>query len=282
MRFRPSVRLRAAIPAIVSLLAAPSFAQTTPSQRPGCQPLDGRTRPDLIVTACNEAIRPGTLPRDALIQAFMNRGRAHFRIRDYSHAIHVFSEAIKLDPKLAAALAARGEAHMRNIAWELAMADFDEAIALDPALPGPYFTRGILHHNAGAFPRAEADFARFVELTRARPDPYAAIWLYLARARSKDARAVAELKTNAGSPATLAWPGPVVALLMGESTAERAMAAAAGTGERCEAPFYTGAWHVLRGETAEARAALARAVEQCPKTYLEYDAARAELRRLGR
>jgi lipoprotein NlpI len=50
--------------------------------------------------------------------------------------------------------------------------------------------------------------------------------------------------------------------------------------EKCEAEFYTGAWHLLRGSNAEARTALQVAADTCPKTYVEYTASVVELKRL--
>jgi rhomboid protease GluP len=58
--------------------------------------------------------------------------------------------------------------------------------------------------------------------------------------------------------------------------------ASAGTSnERCEAQFYLGQWHILRREPTDAVKLLRNAVETCPKTFIEYAGAVAELKRLG-
>jgi len=51
--------------------------------------------------------------------------------------------------------------------------------------------------------------------------------------------------------------------------------------ERCEAQLYIGEWHLLRGNGAEAKPALQAAVDTCPKDFIEYVAAVAELKRLN-
>jgi rhomboid protease GluP len=59
------------------------------------------------------------------------------------------------------------------------------------------------------------------------------------------------------------------------------MRAAAGKpGDKCEAEFYIGEWHLLRGNNADARSALQAAADTCPKGFVEYDGAVAELKRL--
>jgi lipoprotein NlpI len=50
--------------------------------------------------------------------------------------------------------------------------------------------------------------------------------------------------------------------------------------DRCEAQFYIGQWHVLKGNLPDAESALKVAVDTCPKDFIEYPSARAELRRL--
>jgi lipoprotein NlpI len=48
----------------------------------------------------------------------------------------------------------------------------------------------------------------------------------------------------------------------------------------CEAQFYIGEWHLLRGNNAAALAALQTATAACSKDFDEYTGARAELQRL--
>jgi hypothetical protein len=49
---------------------------------------------------------------------------------------------------------------------------------------------------------------------------------------------------------------------------------------RCEAQFDNGEWYILQNKPVEAGAALRKAVETCPKSFNEYAAAQAELKRL--
>ena len=59
------------------------------------------------------------------------------------------------------------------------------------------------------------------------------------------------------------------------------MAAADKPEERCEAQFYLGQWHLLRDDRANSIKALRNAVKSCPKNFVEYTGALAELKRLA-
>ena len=57
--------------------------------------------------------------------------------------------------------------------------------------------------------------------------------------------------------------------------------AATNPNEKCEADFYAGEWHLMRGNKADARPGLQAAADTCPKTFYEYFGAVAELKRMG-
>jgi rhomboid protease GluP len=73
----------------------------------------------------------------------------------------------------------------------------------------------------------------------------------------------------------------VVDLFLGRRTVDATLSAASNPPERCEAQFYGGEWKLLQGDRAAAVTALKAAVETCPKTFIEYKGAQAELKRLG-
>ena len=59
------------------------------------------------------------------------------------------------------------------------------------------------------------------------------------------------------------------------------MRAAAGkANEKCEAAFYAGEWQLARGNGVDAKASLQIARDTCPKAFVEYSGAVAELKRL--
>ena len=90
----------------------------------------------------------------------------------------------------------------------------------------------------------------------------------------------AELEANAGRLKTKEWPYAVIELYLGKRSPTATLDAAVNPGDRCEAQFYIGQWHVLKASKAEAETALKVAVETCAKNLVEYAAAIAELKRL--
>jgi lipoprotein NlpI len=90
-----------------------------------------------------------------------------------------------------------------------------------------------------------------------------------------------ELSTLAAKLQTKDWPYPLIELFLGKQSPEAAMAAAGKPEERCEAQFYIGEWQLLQGRRAAAARTLEAAAGTCPKDFLEYEGAQADLKRLG-
>lgn len=123
---------------------------------------------------------------------------------------------------------------------------------------------------------------RILRAVQQRPgEPYAVLWLYLVRARSQAGAARRELEVNTMKLDQRTWPYPAAELLLGRRTPAATLAAAGNRDDRCEAQFYIGEWHVLRGDRTRAVAALKIAADTCPKDFVEHAGARAELQRLN-
>ncbi|MCB1510710.1 MAG: rhomboid family intramembrane serine protease, partial [Hyphomicrobiaceae bacterium] len=134
----------------------------------------------------------------------------------------------------------------------------------------------LARYDSGDFKGAARDLQRSIEL---QDDAYAYLYRFLARSRVGDS-AGPELEANAGRLKDKTWPYAVIELYLGKRSPIATLDAAGNPDETCEAQFYIGQWHVLKGNTADAQAALKVAVATCPKTFVEYMAAVAELKRL--
>ena len=254
-------------------------------------------------------------------ELFVSRGLLWERLHDYTHSIADFDEAIrlnplsavayndrcntwlikaayaqaaadceqaeKLDPQLATAHFNRGVLWMVATEYARAKDEFDQAIGLDPGLAPAYKSRGVLNYRSGQFDAAQADLSQAIR--QLRTDPYVAIWLYLAQARAGHAQdAARDLAQNAPDRGEAAWPSAVIGLYLGSGDPGLVYKAAqqgdARTqGERqCEAAFYIGEWHLLQGHNGQAMRLLEDAARNCPTTFSESGAARAELERVAR
>ncbi len=233
---------------------------------------------DRAIADFNEAIRLD--PKYDL--AYDNRGDAYLAKGDIDRAIADYSEAIKIDPKYATYYSDRGAAYRAKGNYDRAIADYNEAIRLDPKDPNGYYGRGLANFFAGSLPKALADLNQSGEL-----DPkaaYAALWLDIVSKRSKLQsrlpQAVSQLDMTK-------WPAPVIRLFLGQLTAEAVLAAAddpdamTKQGQVCEANFYGGELALQNGAKDDAARLFRLAAADCPKSFIEWSAAKAELKALG-
>jgi lipoprotein NlpI len=195
-------------------------------------------------------------------------------------AIAEYRKAIELDPRFANPHGTLGDILRGQHKTEEAIAEYRKAIELDPRDATAHGLLGVALSDQSKTEEAIAEYNAAIRL-----DPknaYPVLWLYLARARSGPKIAAAELETNGKKLKQPGWPYPVVELYLGRRMPEATLAAATKPDDRCEAQFYIGEWRLLRGNRPAAIVALKAAAETCPKTFVEYKFARAELHRLGR
>jgi lipoprotein NlpI len=116
----------------------------------------------------SEAIRLD--PR--LASAYNNRGNAYGAPGNTGRAIADFDEAIRLEPKYAVAYNNRGSTYLSQGRIAPAIADFDEAIRLDPKFVFAYVDRGNAYRARGDNDRAIADFSEAIRLEPKFADAY--------------------------------------------------------------------------------------------------------------
>ncbi len=79
---------------------------------------------------------------------------------DYSKAIKLSSDAIKLDAKFAKGYALRGKAKKDMGDIDNAVKDLDMAISLDPKIGEAYYVRGQVSEIMGEMDKAKADYKK--------------------------------------------------------------------------------------------------------------------------
>jgi lipoprotein NlpI len=243
--------------------------------------------------------------------AFARRGATLHLKGELDRAAADYSKAIALNSNYAWPLFERGRILAHRGELDKAMADYDAAIKLTPQDAIPYALRGSVQQAKGNLDLAIKDFAKAVELDPKQPDwvnylgfarynngdfkgalpflrpavqskdqAYIVLIRYLAQMRIGESAAAAELERNAGGLPSKDWPHAVAELYLGRRSPADTLEAATTDHYRCEAHFYIGKWHLLKGETSRAATELKIASDTCPKTIIEYSAARAELQRL--
>ena len=193
-----------------------------------------------------------------------------------------FSEAIRLDPKYALAYNNRCIAHNNKGESDLALADCNEAIRLDPKYILAHVNRGITSFYAGLLPLALADLNQWSKL-----DPksaYATLWLDIIDKRGNLPSHLADATKQIDMTK---WPAPIVRLYLGQLMAAAVLISAddpdpnTKRGHVCEANFFIGELMLQRGKKDEAVQRFRLAAADCPKDFVQYSAANAELKALG-
>ncbi len=219
-------------------------------------------------------------PNDA--EVVNNRGVAHHGKGEFERAITDYDTAVALDPGYAYAYYNRGNANRALGRYPLAVADYDRAIELDPNDDEAYGSRGNAKFYMGWFSSAAQDFEHL--LATDQDNLYRAIWRYLSLARNGEDGAGA-LGAVADKRDRAAWPGRIADLYLGRADAAEVIAAAraidqAGAREHeCEAHFYIGQLHLIRGERDAAMRAFELAIETGASHFVEFAGAKAELAR---
>jgi tetratricopeptide (TPR) repeat protein len=113
---------------------------------------------DTAIREYTLAIDAGDLPYPDSFFVFNNRGNAYAAKRDWDHAVQDYSEALRRNPKFAAARRNRGLLYSRKGDPELAIQDFTEAAQLDPDDPHALIYRAVVYCEKRELERSLRDF----------------------------------------------------------------------------------------------------------------------------
>jgi rhomboid protease GluP len=110
--------------------------------------------------------------------------------------------------------------------------------------------------------------------------PYFNLWRFIAQKKLRDPKADSALAVDAEKTDHSKWPYPVFLFFLGQLDEQSMLDRAGDDNQRCEASFYDGEEHLMKGDKDAATSLLTKAASTCPKTYMEYEGAVGELKRL--
>ena len=120
------------------------------------------------IAHCTEAIRLN--PRFAA--AYANRAGFNYKLGRYDHALRDCNEAISIELESDSAYNIRGLIYRKRGHKDLAMQDFNRVVELFPVQPIGYYNRGLLYQESGDFSGAVEDFSHAIELNPDYGDAY--------------------------------------------------------------------------------------------------------------
>ena len=233
----------------------------------------------------------GFIENGALIKASYNRLKAnsykelaktYVYARDEAKAAETLDRAVNAFPNIGTFYALRASYYEhRNV--ERAFADLDKAIALDPLEVRALSQRARLAFTDGNYAAAARDWSQAWQGNRGDlglHEAYLAIWIYMLEARGDSAKATSGLAQRTNEIRAKVWPYPVASFYLGQLSVEALDAAAADDDQKCEANFYVGEWHLLKGDVASARQRFEQALGSCPPNFIERGMAETEAKRL--
>ncbi len=231
---------------------------------------------DSALDLLNRAI---AVARAAPASTFAARAQTNLALGRLDEALADRQEQVRLQPAAADPLILLAGVRSAMGQEREASGLLDDALRLDPDNPFALRNRGWLAFRLTLPDQALLDLERSLAL---RPDPYTVLWLHIASVRSGRGP---RLEPVGGQIDLAVWPGPVIRFYRGEID-DKEMRRMAEQGDAikrieqvCETDFYLAQWYLMRNEPVGAEPFLRRSASLCPKTFHEWDFARAELRR---
>jgi tetratricopeptide (TPR) repeat protein len=276
----PGSRLACGWALVTTLVASVASAQTPQYRSPAG--VEYRAQADTGAIARAQA---ASAADSANVDLLIRLGIAQSGARQFREAIETFSRGIARHPRNAMLYRWRGHRYLSVRELDRAEADFRRGLALDSANYGIWYHLGVLRFVRGDFGGAATAFARAQPLA---PDAGelagATDWLWMSLARAgRRAEGDAMLRTRLDSLETTNAYRQRLRLYRGEIGPDSVLTAS-DTGDVAIATlsYGVGNWHLVRGDTAQARRWFERAVASGGWPAFGFIAAEAELRRLSR
>jgi Tfp pilus assembly protein PilF len=217
------------------------------------------------------------------VERFIALGTAQAGALQMREAVETFTRALAVAPNDPMLYRWRGHRHISTVQLDRALADLSRGYALDSTNYGVLYHLGIVRFSRGEYGQAADLFARALVRPPNLGERAGSIdWLWMSLARAgRTAEAQAHLERHKGdSIADNAYKARL-RLYRGEITpAQLFTSADTGATQISTLAYGLGTWYLVRGDTANARAAFQRAVDARGWPGFGYILAEIELRRL--
>ncbi|MGA7673760.1 MAG: hypothetical protein WCA78_01785 [Rhizomicrobium sp.] len=240
---------------------------------------------DTAISSFTAALNASDLAPGYVPNAYFGRARAYLRKDKCAEALSDLDATITLKADNVDAYILRAAANACLSKPDAALSDFNVAVGLRPSA-AVYEAFASFQWNYGFFAQAAENYAQAAKLAvKDSPHrPYILLWY----AVSADRAGTLDQVKFAADVSALDfddWPAPILDFYRGKATVDQVTREAASsdaqtaTDQKCEADFYIGEWQLARKNPDAAKPLLQAAVSECPQNFIEYFAAKVELKR---
>jgi tetratricopeptide (TPR) repeat protein len=218
-------------------------------------------------------------PSSKLEDLYKARAGIHAKAGAFDHAVLELDRVLAMKPD---SMTTR-----MTLSWVLLQAgDQDRGVAENRKLAEKYekspslqANYGLALYMKGNHREAAGAFLKVVEI---KDDPFAIVFRYLSLAQAGEAAASSDLAANAARLKAKSWPYAAIELFLEQRAPDAVMLAATTPDQTCQAMFYVGSYHLIKGNKDEAAKQLQTASGSCSPELMEGLAAKASAARLAR
>ena len=243
---------------------------------------------EVMIVRISQVLLVGKMSNEERASLHFERGVLYDSLGLWALARYDFTQALALQPKMAAVYNYLGLYLLLDEDYEGALEAFNTVFSLDPDYEYTFLNRALNFYYVERYNLAEQDFLEFYQ--RNKSDPYRVLWLYLNDLKFKPAEAQKNLAQRAIGLSNDYWGTYIVQYYLGKLSVQelqnKAQHFAAQTSTQyaeilTETYFYLAKQKLNMGRVDEAETLFKLAVANQVYNFVEYRFAVFELAKLG-
>ena len=243
---------------------------------------------EVMIVRISQVLLVGKMSNEERASLHFERGVLYDSLGLWALARYDFTQALALQPKMAAVYNYLGLYLLLDEDYEGALEAFNTVFSLDPDYEYTFLNRALNFYYVERYNLAEQDFLEFYQ--RNKSDPYRVLWLYLNELKFKPAEAQKNLAQRAIGLSNDYWGTYIVQYYLGKLSVQelqnKAQHFAAQTSTQyaeilTETYFYLAKQKLNMGRVDEAETLFKLAVANQVYNFVEYRFAVFELSKLG-
>ena len=243
---------------------------------------------EVMIVRISQVLLVGKMSNEERASLHFERGVLYDSLGLWALARYDFTQALALQPKMAAVYNYLGLYLLLDEDYEGALEAFNTVFSLDPDYEYTFLNRALDFYYVERYNLAEQDFLAFYQ--RNKSDPYRVLWLYLNELKFKPAEAQKNLAQRAVGLSQDYWGTYIVQYYLGKLSVQELQAKAQQFATKTatqyaeiltETYFYLAKQKLNMGQVDEAETLFKLAVANQVYNFVEYRFAVFELSKLG-